>query len=273
MSDPGPEAPDDAALVAALRGAGCVFAEEEAALLRGAASSSEELAGLVTRRVRGTPLEHLLGWAEFRGHRIAVGPGVFVPRRRTAFLVDRALARTAAAAGDERTVVDLCCGSGALGWAATTALRTAGVRVHLVAADIDVAAVVCARRNLEPLGARVFQGDLFAALPSELIGRVDLLLANTPYVPTAMIARMPPEARDHEPRAALDGGADGLDVLRRLAPEAARWLAPGGQMFVETGESQQDTAAAIIEQSGLTSSIDRSAPDGTIVVGGSRRAR
>ncbi len=270
MIDSGPAIPDEAAIVATLRAAGCVFAEEEAALLRQAASSPGDLSDLVARRVHGIPLEHLLGWVEFHGHRVTVGPGVFVPRQRTAFLVGRALEYTVAGPGDRRTVVDLCCGSGALGLAVTRALRAADVAVQLIGADIDAAAVACARRNLEPLGGRVFRGDLFAPLPAEPIGRVDLLLANTPYVPTGMIARMPPEARDHEPRAALDGGADGLDVLRRVATEARRWLAVGGRLFVETSESQRATAAAIIERSGLASSVARSPEDGTIVVEGTR---
>ncbi|WP_025349505.1 putative protein N(5)-glutamine methyltransferase [Nocardia nova] len=272
MIDSGPGASGEATLVATLRAAGCVFAEEEAELLRQAASSPGDLSDLVARRVRGIPLEHLLGWAEFHGHRVAVAPGVFVPRQRTAFLVDRALAHAAARTGDRRTVVDLCCGSGALGLAVTRALRADGAAVHLLAADIDAAAVACARRNLEPLGGRVFRGDLFETLPAEPIGRVDLLLANTPYVPTGMIAHMPPEARDHEPRAALDGGADGLDVLRRVATEAGRWLAVGGRLFVETGESQRETALAIMERGGLASAAARSPDDGTIVVEGTRVA-
>ena len=272
MIDPGPGNTEGATIAATLRAAGCVFAEEEAALLQQAASSPADLSDLVARRVDGIPLEQLLGWAEFRGHRVAVGPGVFVPRQRTVFLVERALGDTVVGPGDRCTVLDLCCGSGALGLATTVALRAAGVDVQLIAADIDPAAVACARRNLEPLGGRVFHGDLFAALPAEPIGRVDLLLCNTPYVPTGMIARMPPEARNHEPRTALDGGPDGLDVLRRVAAEARRWLAVGGQLLAETSESQRDTAVAIIEAGGLTPSIAQSPDDGTSVVGGVRTA-
>lgn len=270
MIDPESDESATDTIVADLRRAGCVFAEEEAALLRQAASSPGELSALVARRVDGIPLEYLLGWADFRGVRVALDPGVFVPRQRTAFLIDEALERTAARPGDRRTVVDMCCGSGALGLAATTALRAGGVEVELVAADIDTAAVACARRNLEPLGARVFRGDLFAALPGELIGRVDLILANTPYVPTAMIARMPPEARDHEPRTALDGGADGLDVLRRVADAAGRWLTVGGWVLVEIGTAQIDTATAIVAAAGLRPAIAESSDYGATVVCGTR---
>lgn len=270
MIDPESDESATDTIVADLRRAGCVFAEDEAALLRQAASSPGELSALVARRVDGIPLEYLLGWADFRGVRVALDPGVFVPRQRTAFLIDEALERTAARPGDRRTVVDMCCGSGALGLAATTALRAGGVEVELVAADIDTAAVACARRNLEPLGARVFRGDLFAALPGELIGRVDLILANTPYVPTAMIARMPPEARDHEPRTALDGGADGLDVLRRVADAAGRWLTVGGWVLVEIGTAQIDTATAIAAAAGLRPAIAESSDYGATVVCGTR---
>lgn len=270
MIDPESDESATDTIVADLRRAGCVFAEEEAALLRQAASSPGELSALVARRVDGIPLEYLLGWADFRGVRVALDAGVFVPRQRTAFLIDEALERTAARPGDRRTVVDMCCGSGALGLAATTALRAGGVDVELVAADIDTAAVACARRNLEPLGARVFRGDLFAALPGELIGRVDLILANTPYVPTAMIARMPPEARDHEPRTALDGGADGLDMLRRVADAAGRWLTVGGWVLVEIGTAQIDTATAIVAAAGLRPAIAESSDYGATVVCGIR---
>jgi release factor glutamine methyltransferase len=227
-------------IVERLRAAGCVFAEDEAQLLRAAADSSAGLDALVGRRVRGEPLEALLGWAEFCGLRIAVEPGVFVPRQRTAFLV----AQAAALARPGAVVVDLCCGTGAVGAAVAAA---AGVEVY--AADIEPAAVRCARRNLPP--DRVYEGDLYAALPSCLRGRVDLLVVNAPYVPTDAIATMPPEARDHEPRVALDGGADGLDVQRRVAADATAWLRPGGALLIESGEDQAPYTAAAFAAAGL----------------------
>ncbi|QIS13257.1 putative protein N(5)-glutamine methyltransferase [Nocardia arthritidis] len=245
---------DDAAVVARLRAAGCVFAEDEARLLIEAAATGAELESLVAQRVSGTPLEYLVGWAEFRKLRVAVAPGVFVPRRRTALLVDEAVA--AVTGRTEVVAVDLCCGSGALGMAFTTELE--GIRVELVASDIEPAAVDCARRNLEPLGGRVYQGDLFAALPRELAGRIDILLANVPYVPTAAIADMPPEARDYEPRITLDGGDDGLAVFRRVAAAAPDWLAPGGKVFVEAGAAQVESAAAYLERCGLTARVAES---------------
>ncbi|WP_035841889.1 putative protein N(5)-glutamine methyltransferase [Kitasatospora azatica] len=232
-------------LVTTLRAAGCVFAEDEADLILAAATTSAELAELVERRVAGQPLEHVLGWAEFCGLRIAVDPGVFVPRRRTEFLLAQAGALTVPGT----VVVDLCCGSGALG-----AALAAGVEVELHAADIDPAAVACARRNLAGRGA-VHAGDLFDPLPDALRGRVALLLANVPYVPTASIALLPAEARVHEARVALDGGPDGLEVLRRVAGEAPHWLAPGGHLLFETSERQVASAVRIVTGAGLTARI------------------
>ncbi|MCX4677761.1 putative protein N(5)-glutamine methyltransferase [Streptomyces sp. NBC_01433] len=225
-----------------LRAAGCVFAEDEAELLVSTAESPAALAAMVERRVGGLPLEHVLGWAEFCGQRIAVDLGVFVPRRRTEFLVRQA----AGLAPAQAVVVDLCCGSGALG----TALAATLDRVELHAADVEPAAVRCARRNVGGLG-QVYEGDLFAPLPGSLRGRVDILVANVPYVPTDDVELLPAEARIHEPRVALDGGGDGLDVMRRVAAEAPRWLAPGGSLLVETSERQAARAAETVGGSGL----------------------
>ncbi|MFG2369140.1 putative protein N(5)-glutamine methyltransferase [Streptomyces mirabilis] len=231
-------------VVAALRSAGCVFAEDEAELILSTARTPDEVTAMVDRRVSGLPLEHVLGWARFHSLRIVVEPGVFVPRRRTEFLVDQAVARARGAA----LVVDLCCGSGAVGAALAAALG--GSELH--AADIDPAAVRCARRNVAPFGGHVHQGDLFEALPDALRGRVDVLTANVPYVPTHEVGLLPPEARDHEPLVALDGGADGLDVLRRVTAEAPRWLAPGGCLLVETSERQAPAAVEAFARGGLT---------------------
>jgi release factor glutamine methyltransferase len=248
--------------VTRLRAAGCVFAEEETRLLISAARTPEELAAMVDRRVAGLPLEQVIGWAEFCGLRIAVDPGVFVPRRRTEFLVRQA----AALAGPGNVViVDLCCGAGAIGAALAAALG--GAEVHAV--DIDPAAVRCAGRNVP---GRVYQGDLYEPLPAALRGRVAILAANVPYVPTGEIGFLPPEARAHEPGVALDGGADGLDVLRRVAAGAPEWLAPGGHLLIETSERQAASAAAAFADSGLTSRVSRSDDlDATVIIGQARR--
>ncbi|MET7872632.1 putative protein N(5)-glutamine methyltransferase [Streptomyces cyaneofuscatus] len=234
------------ATVATLRRAGCVFAEDEASLLHEAAASPDQLAALVEDRVAGLPLEHVLGWAEFCGRRLAVDAGVFVPRRRTEFLV----AQAAALAPERAVVVDLCCGSGALGVALAAEASTGLGPVDLHACDVEPAAVRCARRNIGRLG-QVYEGDLFDPLPAALRGRVDVLLANVPYVPTADVELLPAEARVHEPRVALDGGGDGLDVMRRVAAEAPGWLAPGGSLLVEASERQRDAAVGVLRGAGL----------------------
>lgn len=212
---------------------------------------------MVERRAAGLPLEQVLGWAEFCGLRIAVDPGVFVPRRRTEFLVQQA----AALARPGAIVVDLCCGAGAIGAALAEAVEHA--EVH--AADLDPAAVRCARRNVP---GRVYQGDLYQPLPDRLRGRVGIVAANVPYVPTGEIEFLPPEARAHEPLVALDGGPDGLDVLRRVAAGAPDWLAPGGHVLIETSERQAPTAAAAFEASGLTPRVVSSSDLGaTVLIG------
>lgn len=247
---------DFAEVVARLRAAGCVFAEDEARLLLG---QPGDLAGMVERRVAGEPLEYILGWAEFAGRRFVVAPGVFVPRHRTELLVRLAIGF----AHDKAVVLDLCCGSGALG--ATVAAEVPGIELH--AADVEPAAVDCARQNVP---GEVYQGDLYAPLPSSLRGRIDVLIANVPYVPTGDVALMPPEARDHEPRVALDGGADGLDVLRRVVAEAPTWLAPGGHVLFEASERQSAAAVAEVRRAGLAASVEEDDELGATVVVGLR---
>lgn len=257
-----------AAVLAALRSAGCVFAEDEARLLLRAARESDPdgrtdaLRAMLDRRVAGEPLEVVLGWALFRGLRIGVRTGVFVPRRRTEFLVARA--KAVVEPGD--LVVDLCCGSGAV--AVALASEVADLRVH--AADIDPVAVDCARDNLAPFGGTAHLGDLFGALPDELAGRIAVCTVNAPYVPTAELALLPPEARDHEPTSALDGGADGIDLHRRVAASAPSWLAPGGRVLIESGRRQAVLTAAAIAKADLAPVVRLSRDGRTAVVIGTR---
>jgi len=277
----------DQAVIARLRGAGCVFAEEEAAILAGTARTPAELDAMVARRAAGEPLEQVVGWAEFCGRRVFVDPGVFVPRRRSEFLVSVALGfareRPRGPADGAPVIVDLCCGTGALGLAVAAGLAvelggpaTPGPEkglallpgVELYAADLDPAAVAGARRNIEPAGGHVYAGDLFAALPDSLRGRISVLICNAPYVPTAEIAFMPAEARDHEALMALDGGADGLAILRRAAAEAGSWLAPGGVLLVETSERQATAMAGVMAAAGLTAQVHEDDASGATVVTG-----
>jgi release factor glutamine methyltransferase len=251
-----------AGLVERLRAAGCVFAEDEAALLVEAAADDDHLERLVADRVAGRPLEQVLGWAGFCGLRIAVAPTVFVPRRRTELLVRVALEELGTDRGPDEVVVDLGCGTGAI----AAAMLAADPALDVWAVDLDPAAVGCARRNLPP--ERVLEGDLYAPLPVALRGRVAVVAANAPYVPTAAIATMPAEARDHEARIALDGGDDGLDVQRRVIAGAPSWLAPGGRVLVETSVRQADRTTAAMSAAGLVTEVRHDPEtDGTVAVG------
>lgn len=252
-------------LVTRLRAAGCVFAEEEAALLESAAADADDLEVLVARRVAGEPLEYVVGWVAFDGLRVAVEPGVFVPRQRTSYLVERAA--LALAGADGATVLDLCCGSGALGLA--LAQRHTGTVLH--ATDNDPIAVACAARNLAPIGGIAHLGDLDAPLPAALRGEVDVILANVPYVPTAAIALMPPESRDHEPLGTVDGGPDGLDVLRRVAALAPTWLRSGGSVFSEVSGDQADRATEVFEAAGLDAQVHHDPEREATVLSGTLR--
>lgn len=255
----------EAEVVLRLRAAGCVFAEDEARLLVAEAGSPDELEEMVTRRTDGVPLEHILGWAEFCGMRVVVAPGVFVPRRRTELLAREALeaVRGVAAAGEQPVVVDMCCGTAAVG--ALVARSVEGVELYAV--DVEAEAARCARVNVGEQG-RVHEGDLYDALPDALGGRVHVIAANAPYVPTEAIATMPPDARDHEPRVALDGGGDGLDVQRRVVAGAADWLVPGGHLLVETSRLQAPGTVELFTRHGLDARVVRDDDvDGTVVVG------
>ena len=244
------DVPVEAEEVAArLRAAGCVYAEEEAGLLLDAAGGAA-LERLVERRAAGEPLEHLLGWAEFAGRRLVVAPPVFVPRRRTELLARCAVAAARAVGSGPPVVVELCAGAAPV--ASVAAAEVPGSEVWAV--DADPAAVACARENLGATGTALL-GDLDEPLPGRLRGRVDVLAANPPHVPTGEIALMPAEARDHEARLALDGGSDGTDVLERLVALAPRWLAPGGVRLLEAGRRQAAALGRLLAEAGWTTSV------------------
>ena len=232
---------------AELAAAGCVSAAAEADwLLEEAGDDQVGLRAMVARRVAGEPLQYVIGWAPFGPLKLRVGPGVFVPRPETETLADRAAAflRTRPS---PRVAVDLCTGSGAI--ACFLADQAPGTRV--LATELDPGALAWARPNADAYGVELLAGDLDGPLPPELAGRVDVLCANVPYVPTGAIATLPTDVRDHEPRLSLDGGPDGLDVLRRLVARAGHWLAPGGRLCCEIGEDQAEAAAALLRAAGL----------------------
>lgn len=247
-------------IIEELRAAGSVFAEDEAAMLTESASSPAELAAMVEQRVAGLPVQQVVGWAEFSGMRIRVEPGVFIPRHKTELMVRRA--RQLGREGD--VILDICCGSGAIGVATAAAFK----RVELHATDIDETAVGCARRNVGEAGGKVWKGDLYEPLPETLKGRVNLILANAPYVPSSEVHLMPREARLHENPVTLDGGSDGLEVQRRAICEAPGWLTPGGHILVETSDRQAEGTMEAMESAGLVASISVSRSlEATVVVG------
>lgn len=256
-----------------LRAAGCVFAEEEAATLLRWAGDEDQLQEWVHRRVTGEPLEHVVGRVDFSGHAYRVGPGTFVPRRRSELLVDRAAAAALTRPDPSGPVllVEMCCGCGAIGLAAARALTAAGRSVVTLLADIDDVPLQWARRNAadqSDLDVQVHRGDLWSALPTWARGRVDVVIANAPYVPSGEVVLMPTEARVYEPLRAVDGGPDGLDLHRRLARSAPEWLRSGGAFVVETSDRQASDTAGILADVGLAVVVDRDDERGATVVTG-----
>lgn len=251
-----PDVPDP--LVETLRDAGCVFAEEEARILRAAASTRAQLAELAEARVSGRPLEQLVGWVDFRGLRLRVGPGVFVPRQRTLLLADTAIEALADSA--HPVFVEAFAGVAPVAAAVCAALPHTTIHVT----ERQEAALAHARRNL-PAEAGVHRGDVLDPLPETLRGRVDVIAAVPPYVPSGAADLLPREARDFEPAQALFGGDDGLDPARSLIARAGRWLAPTGRLLLELNEAQLGAATAAGRLAGFGARLHVS-PDGQTAV-------
>ncbi len=205
---------------------------------------------LLVRRGRREPLQHILGSACFCGLDLAVNHDVLIPRPETELLAEAGwqfLQRAAERPGSPTPLaLDFGTGSGCL----AIALAVHCPAARLVAIDISPAALALARQNAarHAVDGRIqfFVGDGFAALPDG--ARFDLIISNPPYIPATDIPALEPEVRDHDPRPALDGGADGLDFHRRLAREAAPFLQPGGRVMAEFGDGQQDAVRALFEQ-------------------------
>ncbi|WP_447004046.1 peptide chain release factor N(5)-glutamine methyltransferase [Saccharothrix isguenensis] len=200
---------------------------------------------VVLRRTTRIPLQHITGRSHLGGVDLEVGPGVFIPRPETELLIDWALSTVDKTAG--LTVVDLCTGSGALALAAAHLLPRA--TVHAI--ERDPAALAWARRNAEARSAAgdtpitLHAGDVTAPdVLSDLDGQVDLVLCNPPYVPDA--TEVQPEVADHDPRQAVFGGPDGLDVIRHVVALAARLLKPGGHVAIEHDDTQGDAVPALL---------------------------
>src|SRR5579884_2642448 len=226
-------------VVARLRRAGCVAAEEEAGELSDAATDDATLEAMVRRREVGEPLAWITGTTRFCGRAVAVDPGVYVPRLQSEALARRAA--TLLAGSSRRRAADLCTGSGAV----AVHLLASVDGAQVVAVDVDMAAVRCARRNGVPAVCADLGRPLRAA-------SFDVVTAVAPYVPAAEIGFLPADARDHEPRRALDGGPDGLAVVRRVVAAAARLLSSGGWLLVEIGGDQDELLAPAMAEHGFS---------------------
>jgi release factor glutamine methyltransferase len=230
-------------LAARLAAAGCVAADEEAAELRDAAAGdTARLEAMVVRRESGEPLAWIVGSIDFGGVRVAVTPGVYVPRLQTLPLAQRAAALLPPAG----VAVDVCTGSGAL----ATYLSARHRRARVVGTDADGRAVDCARSN----HVEAYEGDLFDPVPAELRGGVDVVIAVAPYVPAGDLRFLPRDVRDYEPEAALLGGVDGVAVIGRIVGSSPQWLRPGGWLLLELGAGQAAPVTALLDAAGFTDS-------------------
>lgn len=233
------KASDRASIVGRFRAAGFPTPEEEAADLVGAAGSPDELEAMVVRRLTGEPVQWILGRTEFLGLTLGIDTGVYVPRWQTGPVAAHALTHLPPGG----IAVDLCTGSGAV--AAFLAHHRPGARV--VGTDLDPRAVRCARHN----GVDAHVGSLFGPLPAELAGRVDVVVAVAPYVPDRSLVLLPRDVLAHEPRLALDGGADGLRVIGQIIDSCPMWLRDGGSLVLESGIDQVPVVQQSLTGTGL----------------------
>jgi len=220
-----------------LRDAGCVAADEEAAELLAEAPDDATLESWISRRQQGEPLAWITGRSEFCGHDLRIGPGVFVPRVQSEELARRAAVALAASGG---RAADLCTGCGPIAFHLMTQVPGATV----VGVDIDMRAVASARHN----GIPAVVGDLDGPL---LARSFDVVTAIAPYVPTGALRLLPLDVQRYEPRLSLDGGEDGLDIVRRIIAAASRLLVPGGWVFLELGGEQDEAVMSILGAAGF----------------------
>ena len=209
---------------------------------------AERYAHAVSRRARREPLQRILGWEEFRGVRVRLTDAVLVPRPETETLVEWALALLPPPGGRQLLAIDLGTGSGCI----ACALASERPDLDVIAVDVSPAAAAVARDNAQALGLAARVGVVAADLLDGVrdLG-ADLIVSNPPYLPSALVPKLAPEVRIHEPRLALDGGADGLTLIRRIATTARRYLRPSGALAIETaGGDQVEAAAALLRAAG-----------------------
>ena len=209
---------------------------------------AERYAHAVSRRARREPLQRILGWEEFRGVRVRLTDAVLVPRPETETLVEWALALLPPPGGRQLLAIDLGTGSGCI----ACALASERPDLDVIAVDVSPAAAAVARDNTRALGLASRVGVVAADLLDGIrdLG-ADLIVSNPPYLPSALVPELPPEVRIHEPRLALDGGADGLTLIRRIVTTARRYLRPSSALAIETaGGDQAEAAAALLRAAG-----------------------
>jgi release factor glutamine methyltransferase len=213
------------------------------------ARAAASFRALVDRRAAHEPVQQILGYEEFRGLRIAVTPDVLIPRPETEGLVERALELLADRPG--ALVADIGTGSGVI----ACALAISRPDLEVLAVDQSLGALAVASDNVRALAlssrVRLLAGDLFGPLAS-LAGSLDMVVANPPYLPSGIIAGLPAEVERFEPRLALDGGPDGMRVLRRIITEAPRYLRPGAWLLMEIGEEQAGPLASLMAAEGFS---------------------
>lgn len=246
LRDRGSPAPrlDAEVLLAHVLGKDRVYLYREAGLVLDT-DSEQRYHVLLERRAKGEPVAYLTGHKEFMGLDFTVGPHVLIPRPETELLVEKALATLDGWSG-RRSVVDVGTGSGAIA-VSLAKLAPAGTLVQ--ATDISPQALAIARANALHHGTKVIFhcGDLLAPLQGLLApGSVTVITANLPYIPRGAMTILPRDVRDYEPASALDGGPDGLEVYRRLIPQAKTWLSTGGRLFIEISPEQAEQALALL---------------------------
>ena len=212
---------------------------------------------LIARRAERIPLQHITGTQEFMGHTFKVSPDVLIPRQDTETLVEEA-ARTIQSTPKEKLtfmeklrgvkeweVLDLCCGSGAIG----ISLAKICSNIKVAASDISSAAIKVATENADNLRAKIkfVEGDMFAPHAGK---KFDMIVSNPPYIRTAMISILQEEVKTHEPLGALDGGRDGLEFYKIIVAQAADHLKPGGFLMLEIGHDQGEDLRKMLKDDG-----------------------
>lgn len=202
--------------------------------------------GMVAKRASRIPLQQILGSQEFMGLDFFVNEHVLIPRQDTETLVELVLQEQP---GTEKKFLDLCTGSGCI----AISLAVKGGYESVTATDLSEEALKVAERNAKNHQKKIIfhQGDLFSALPQSEAGSFDIITSNPPYIPTAVIATLEPEVREHEPMMALDGTEDGLKFYRQIAKEAGTWLKPGGAIYLEIGYDQGESVSGLLRDAGF----------------------